>query len=583
MTTHQHANNNIHKAEIRKNKAISAIWLIPFIAMCIGLWMVFKQSQSQGPTITISMQSAAGLEINKTKIKTRDIDIGIVTSVVLKKETDGVLITAQIDKDVAHLLTKKTQFWVVSPRISNAGISGLNTLFSGVYIELSPGTDKTRQTHFIALDNPPVTPVGTPGLHITLNSKERIAYSVGDTVLFKGVVAGQFEDVNFDVPNKMVHYNVFIKAPYHELITQQTRFWDVSGLTIDLSANGLSIQSNSLQSLLSNSVAFDEPEGLSNVAKINNRSYFDIYPNKESALSTHFKHSVNYIVLVSDTVRGLNVGAPVEYRGINIGKVLAVNYMPGQHKSLLNEDYKIPVLISIQPGRIGLNDTKQAADQVVAEYAAWIEQGLRAKLKTGNLLTGQLFIELQHYPDESSLVISFFDNHPVIPSMAGDFTLLAQSSEQLLDKLNKLPIEALTSDATTMINTFNEAANTLKNAGTNLTILLDDANKQNLISNLNTTLDATTHLADTYSVGSQSHEDILKALNKLSTLMTAAETLVTGYSKGSETQETLNQTLRGINDLMLEIQPLLLRLNQQPNSLIFSGQHPEDIQPQARK
>ena len=134
-----------------------------------------------------------------------------------------------------------------------------------------------------------------------------------------------------------------------------------------------------------------------------------------------------------------------------------------------------------------------------------------------------------------------------------------------------------------MINSFNEAAKSLQNAGSNLTILLNDANKQNLITNLNTTLDATTNLADTYSTGSQSNEEILQSLNKLSSLMTAAESLAVDFSKGSETHDTLNQTLRGINDLMLEIQPLLLKLNQQPNSLIFSGQHPEDVQPQARE
>lgn len=574
--------NTPHPAEITKGKVISAIWLIPFIALCIGIWMVYHQWQSQGVTITVDMISAEGLEVNKTKIKTRNVDIGIVRSITLKKDFDGVLVSMEIDKEVAHLLTENAQIWIVSPRISTEGVSGLTTILSGIYIELAPGDSKKSHDHFTALEKPPITPAGTPGLHITLAGQDDTAYSVGDTVLYKGLTVGRFEDVYFNVEEKKVHYNVFINAPYHQLITQSTRFWNMSGLRVDLSANGINVETSSIQSLLANSVTFGELKGLPTTA-IEARSYFEIYPDQKSAISPNYNYSTEYIILISDTVRGLNIGAPVEYRGINIGEVLAINYHSDGEKPLMEQDYKIPVLISIQAGKIGLDDTQNAIDEITEKYGSWIEQGLRAKLQSGNLLTGKLFVNLQHYADEPSVEISYFESYPIIPSVLDNFSLLAQSSEQLLDKLNKLPLEELTANATVMFQSFNEAARSLKSASHNLEILLSDVNKQQLVNNINAMLESTAQFADTYATGSASNERILASINNLNAMMTSIETLADNYAKGSETDETLKQTLKGFNNLVREIQPLLLELNQQPNSLIFSGEQPPNIQPKARK
>ncbi len=575
-----------HMAEVRKNKRLSVIWLLPFIALCIGLLMLYQQWANLGPLITISMQSAQGLEANKTKIKTHNVDVGIVKNITLKKDSNGVLITARINKQAENLLVKDSQIWVVSPRISNTGISGLNTLLSGVYIELSPGRDSIRKTEFVALENPPVTPAGTPGMHIILTSREKLAYSIGDTVVYKGLTVGKFENVYFDLPNKRVSYDVFIEAPYHQLITKKTRFWDISGLEIDLSANGINIQTDSVQSLLSNSVTFDDFEDLVDTREAkqsDDHAFYDIYPDKNTAAAPNYTYSLDYIVLVSDSVRGLKIGAPVEFRGINVGEVVSINEVIPQDKPLLSPSYKIPVLISLQPGKIGLEDSKQSVEQLKTEHQSWIENGLRAKLKTGNIVTGQLFVELQNYPDLAWQETPFYSGYPVIPSVLNDFSSLTESAQKLLDKLNKLPLEALTENASNAVKTFNDVAKNLKTASTNLNIVLDDMNQQQVVSHLNSTLTATKQLADSYSVGSQTHQDLLQTLEHLNELLLSAQTLASNYSQGSETYDNLGQTLSRINTILLELQPLLLHLNQQPNSLIFSGKHPADIQPKARK
>ncbi len=572
-----------HHADIRKRKAISAIWLIPFITLCIGVWIVYHQWQNQGTQITISMMSAEGLEAHKTKVKARNVDIGVVTNITLQEGVEGVLVSVEINKNATYLLTDDAQIWVVSPRVSHKGISGLTTLLSGIYIELASGDSKKQRYHFTALESPPITPAGTPGLHITLNSRDQTSFSVGDTVIYKGLTVGQFEDVYFNQTEKKVFYNVFIKAPYHQLITANTHFWNVSGVNVDLSTNGINVQTGNILSLLANSITFDELTDVFTPA-ISSRSYFEIYPDRKSAMASHYNYSTEYIILISDTVRGLHVGAPVEYRGLNIGEVLAINYHSDSHDPFMEQDYKIPILISIQPGKIGLEDSQQAVDQILTQQEKWIKQGLRAKLQSGNLLTGKLFVNLQHYPDKPpSENIRYFEGYPIIPTELDSFSLLTQSSEKLLDKLNQLPLEELTSNAAIMITSFNETAHSLKTMTRNLNTLLSDANKQQLIHNLNSMMESTANFADSYASGSQSNTKILESLNNLDSLMVSIETLADNYSEGSEGYETLNETLKGLNHLMREMQPLLLELKQQPNSLIFSGDQPTDIQPKARK
>ncbi len=581
--THQHTNSP-SKARVHTKKRLSAIWLLPFVALTIGIWMIVEQWENQGPLITITMSSALGLEENKTKIKTHNVDIGMVKTISLKDETNDVIVTARIDKEAARLLTEGSQVWVVSPRISNEGISGLNTILSGVYIELTPGVKKSEpKTEFIALERPPVTPAGTPGKHITLSSKDKVTYSIGDIVQFKGITVGKFEDVDVNLDKKEVRYDVFINAPYHKLITNQTRFWNNSGLELDLSANGINVKADNLQSLLSNSVSFDEPTHIPKVEEAQQRDSYPIYANRDEATRLAYEYSVEYVVLMSESVRGLNVGAPVEFRGINVGKVLSINDVSEQTESLLNQDYLIPVLVAIQPGKLGLSDSQQGVEKLLAEHNMWVKKGLKAKLKTGNLLTGRLFIELQYYPDIDPVESAHYDSHPVIPSVLDDFTSLADNAKRLLDKFNNLPIEALTVNASNTLESFNQVAKNLQTASVDLANMMGDVNKQQIIANLNDTLTATQQLAKSYSTGSQSHQHILALLNQVTELVETANGLAHDFSGGSDTYDNLNNTLIRVNTLMRELQPVLLNLNQQPNSLIFSGPQPADIEPKASK
>lgn len=444
-----------------------------------------------------------------------------------------------MSKTAEKLLSEDTQFWVVSPKVSLDGISGLNTLISGVYIQLARGSSNVFKENFNALPSPPVTPLGTPGLHITLNSNDQFAYEKGDPITYKGLTVGQFEDLYFNLEERVVYYNAFIKAPYHELITTNTKFWDMTGLNVELKASGLSVETGNIETLLSNGVTFDIPEGMPAGEKITNRYDFDIHENYQTASDQRYKHSLEYVILVSDTVRGLVVGAPVEYRGIRIGQVTSINAAT-QTNRFFTEDFKIPVLIRVQPGRVGLSDDTEGLKTMEKQHEHWILNGLKANLRTGNLLTGSLFIELQHYDEQPIDAISQYAGYDVIPTGVDQFSNMLAKIEEFIDKLNKLPIgETLTTANSTLVD-ISALTTQLSKTNDNVNSLLSDINAKELSDEVKTTLLSLSQLTKDFSAGSDNYQQI-------------------------------NVTLKSLSSLIQELEPVLNQIKQQPNSLIFNS------------
>jgi len=531
----------IKKAEISEMKSVSKIWFIPIVAILVALWMVYYQWSTEGPLITIEFQTAEGMQAGKTKIKSRNVDIGEVTEIRLNDKSDGVQITARMSNSAEHLLVADSKFWVVSPQITHTGVSGLSTLISGVYIEIAPGSSGEDKSDFVALDAPPVTPVGTPGLHITLNSNDQFAYSKGDPIIYKGLTVGQFEDIYFNFDERVVYYNAFIKAPYHQLITSNTKFWDVSGFRIDLNADGLSVNTGNIETMLTNGVTFDVPDGMPIGDAITERSYFDIYANYDAADDQRYKQSVNFVILVSDTIRGLKVGAPVEYRGVHIGQVTSTNLrIDNVPDKLIKEDFKIPVLISIHPARVGLPDDETGSMLMADQNKYWIQRGLKAVLRTGSFITGSLFIDLQHYHEQPIDEIAQFEGYDVIPTVTGQFSQITDKAERFIDNLNSLPLGDLSNNANQLLIEVSETAKDLQQLSASVELLVSDVTKDKLSAQLIQTLKGINSLTKDLSSGSQGYQDV-------------------------------RETLRTLTSTMQELKPLLNQLNSQPNGLIFNG------------
>lgn len=545
------------QANIKAVRSVSKIWLIPIVALFVGAWMVYYQWSNQGTLITIEFNTAEGIEAGKTKIKTRNVDIGLVKKIELTSDLNGVMVTARMNKDIDPLLRSDSQFWIVSPRVSLSGVSGLGTILSGPYINMAPsvendgltelGLEQQTTNTFVALDSPPVTPAGTPGLHVTLNSESQFAYKEGDPVIYKGIKVGEFEDIYFNFEERIVYYNTFIEAPYHRLITSNTKFWDISGIQMELGASGVKVSTGSVETLLTNGVTFGIPEGMPPGQQITERSYYDIHTSYELASEQRYKLQAEYVILVKETIRGLQVGAPVEYRGLVIGKVLSINAIETPQNGLLEKGYDIPVLIGIQPGRVQQPDNEQGLNFVRQQTNLWVKRGLRASLKTGNLLTGALFVDLQHYPDLPQIDMPSIVDYEVIPTITSEFSEITAKVTAILDNINDIKLNTLSDNANNMLTQIATAATALQNTANNVDKVLQSIHEDNVSSALSKTLESLGKLSQDFSSDSKV------------------------YNQMGQTMQTLQQTLS-------ELQPLLIQLNSRPNSLIFTdGNHPRQI------
>ena len=540
------------EAKVTSTKSISRIWIIPILVVVVGGWMVYQQWKNQGPLITIELQSATGIEVNKTPIKVRDLDVGQVKKITLKPNLDGVLVTARIDANASHLLTDKSEFWVVAPRISFSEVSGLNTLLSGSYIAMAANDSGKEQLNFIALERPPVTPAGTPGLHVILQSDDEFAYKPGDPIIYKGFKVGEFKDAVFNIEERVVYYDAFIEAPYHKLVTENTRFWDVSGVKLKLESSGVKMETGSLETLLANGITFGVPEGVQIGEQVVENAFFTIYGDIATASIARYKLTAEYVLLVDESVRGLTVGAPVEYRGIEIGNVTAINSFPAVEGNILERDYPIPVIINIYPGKVRQPDTEEGLNAIKQTIRNWLRKDLRATLRMGNVLTGGLFVDLQHVskPDDSD-EIAVLNGYEVIPTVSNEFTQITQKADAILDKINQLPLGDMVSNVLLAVEDMKLAAQSVETASDDFDLLIENVDTELLNTNLNQVL-------------------------------ISLDSLLKNYSEGGLSQSEIKETVDTMQDTMRNLQPLLLKLNQSPNSLIFTDSNSSGIEPKAK-
>jgi paraquat-inducible protein B len=534
-------------AQVTPLKSISVIWLIPITAVLIGIWMIYFHLSSLGPLVVINFKTAEGIEAGKTKVKIRNVEVGLVESVELNNSLEGVAVTARIHKHDQYLLKKDTQFWVVRPRIGKGGISGLGTLFSGAYIELSPGISVEEHYEFIGLASEPVTPAGTPGLHITLESSGEQALQIGDPILFHGIDVGRIEHVHFNTEERKVYYNAFIQSPYDGLITTNTKFWQVSGIEIDTSADGIRFQSGTLETMISGGVTFDVPKDFPRGELVTGREFFIIYPNKSAINESRYKYALQYILLFKDSIRGLKPGAPVEYRGIKIGAVIRTDVKYSEITNVLDQNTLIPVMITVEPARMGFEDNEDILPEVEQKIAALLKKGLRGGLVTGNLLTGSKYIELQ-YGEDIMHSLDSFSGYPVIPTLESQFEQIISKMSTLMDTLNKLPLTSVVHSADSALQQVTTTLTEFQNTTAQLEILLKQSTEQNLVASIQSALEN-------------------------------FKQLTADFSEGSLTHAELQNSLRFMKNALAELEPLLFQLNQKPNSLIFSNQKNNDIEP----
>ncbi len=535
------------EADVKQVHKISKVWFIPIIAVLIGSWMVIQTRANLGPLITIYFETAEGIDINKTKIKLRDITIGKVVDLQLNEEFDGIIITGRLEKNTDKLLKIDSEFWVVKPRIGKGGISGLSTLLSGAYIELSPGVLEETKYDFIGLENPPVTALGTPGLHITLDSASQSALAIGDPVIFRGIQVGRIEYVHFNVDERTVYYDTFIESPYDKLVTTNTRFWNMSGVDFELSADGVQVQVGSLETLLGGGVTFDVPENLAKGEVVTKRAYYTIHATKKDVLLKQFKNAQPFILLFSQSIRGLSPGAPVEYKGVRIGSVVRTDIDYPDMGNLLDKKTLMPVLIQVEPARIGLKDSSEEVARVKSAVMDMIGNGLHGFISSGSVLTGRKYIEIQ-YVSNTMVPAQVYSGYQVIPTAASELDNLLEKLDSILGTIDNLSLGTLIDNAGDAMGEMKIAMENFSKVFLQVESILDRPESAHLIASLNQTLLSIDQLAKDFSDGSKTHQDIQNMISAM-------------------------------ESMLKELTPVLSQLDHQPNSLIFGGKRNQEVEP----
>jgi paraquat-inducible protein B len=433
------------------------VWIIPIVAALIGGWLAVKAILERGPTVTIAFATAQGIEAGKTKIKYKNVDIGEVRTVTLSADDKQVIAKAEFSKEAAKYLVKDTRFWVVRPRVGAGGISGLGTLFSGAYLGIDVGKSREPQFAFTGLEVPPVITSDVPGREFILHGDGIGSLDVGSPLYFRHIQVGQVVAFDLDADGKGVSFRVFVNSPYERYVTADTRFWHASGVDMTLDANGIRVQTESLATILAGGIAFEDLSDAEGALPAAAGSKFSLASNRVQAMTRPDRNRTNYLLYFSDTLRGLSPGAPVDFNGLVVGEVTAINleYDP------VAKRLRFPVSIDVYPDRmraryrkggVTVESVKGAAEHLLDNL---VEHGYRAQLRTGNLITGQLYVAFDAFPNAPKAEVNRSGTPPEIPTTPGSLQQLQDTFSQIAKKIERVPVQELANDARQALQTLN--------------------------------------------------------------------------------------------------------------------------------
>ncbi|QGW82475.1 intermembrane transport protein PqiB [Variovorax paradoxus] len=513
----------------------SLIWLIPIVAALVGVMLIAKILMERGPEIVLTFNTAEGLEAGKTAVKYKDVQIGTVQSLRLARDRSHVRVIVQLNNEAKSFTAEDSRFWVVRPRLDTSGISGLGTLLSGAYIGADAGVSTETASEFKGLEVPPIVTRDASGQQFLLRATDIGSLDVGSPVYFRRIKVGQVAAYELDGDGRGVTLRIFVNAPYDKFVGVNTRFWQASGIDAQLSASGFTLRTQSLATILLGGIAFKAPEdAMGPLAKEN--TAFTLAEDETTAMKEPDGPPQTLLMYFNQSLRGLTPGAPVDFRGVVIGEVKSI----GVEFDRAEREFRMPVLVQVYPDRLrrraGESGVEsRATQQERLRFLA--EKGLRAQLRNGNLLTGQVYVALDFFPKAPPAKIDVTKNPIELPTMANSLDEIQSQVQEIASKLNKVPYEQIAADLRTTLTTLNKTLTSTEQA----------------VTRINT--DVTPELA-------AAMKDVRKTVNN------AERTL----ADDSPLQQDMRQTLRELTRAAGSVRVLTDYLERHPESLLRGKQ-----------
>lgn len=528
----------------KPKRNLAWVWLIPIIAALVGLSLIWSAYSKKGPQITISFHSASGLEVGKTQVRFREVVIGTVSDIKLNEKRDNVLVVVDLQKEAQGLAHEGSNFWVVKPRIGLGGISGLSTILSGSYIAVdsdNPINEKPNKTLFVGLENPPPIFNDQPGTKYILKTPDLGSLGPGSPLYFRRIQVGLVTDFKLEDSGSAVEVSIFVNAPYDKYVNAQTRFWNESGIDVSFGAQGLQINTESLMSIIAGGLAFDNFIPGKDPAQKGQQ--FKLYDSRRAAELDPHGMAIPLVMRFDQSTKGLAKGAPIDFEGIDLGSVdkISLDFDPKSGK------FFTMVYSTIYPERLGslyelmLSD-KRTAEDVVQTMSLLVNKGLRAQLRVGNLLTGQLYITVANFPAVAKA--SAKPQLPfAIPTVASDsFDKLQAQISSIIAKLDKIPYEDIGNQLNVALKQLNKAtANIDKNVTPELSQTLKQIQKT--LDNFDGLIAPGSPLPQNINIMVEELTRGIQSIRTLSdTLQTQPDSILRGRNTKNYSRETLGAT-----------------------------------------
>jgi paraquat-inducible protein B len=438
----------------RRHWLPSLIWLIPIVAALVGVTLVVRTLMARGPEIVLTFKTAEGLEAGKTAVKYKDVQIGLVDGLRLTQDRTQVHVSVKLNQDAAAFTARDTRYWVVRPRLGTTGISGLGTLLSGAYIVADPGIDQQTAASFAGLEVPPIVTRDASGRHFQLHADSIGSLDFGSPVYYRRIKVGQVVAYELDADGGGVALSIFVNTPYEKFVGSNTRFWHASGLDVQINASGLTLRTQSLASIVLGGIAFGAPDELRGDAAPANAA-FSLAASEALAMKVPDGPAQTLVLFFDQSLRGLAPGAAVDFRGVVIGEVKSI----GVEFDRKARVFRMPVLVQVYPGRLSRRSAEKLQESQFSQPRSvelLIRQGLRAQLRNGNLLTGQIYVALDFFPNVAAAKVDFNKVPFEMPTVPSSLEELQSQVQAIATRMNKMPFEQISADLLTALASLNK-------------------------------------------------------------------------------------------------------------------------------